>query len=233
MMLKFGLATLLIGREIGVTYPVQHNGPQGPRRSEADLMQELLFHGNVAVEARRPYTRALSIALMCFAPFFLIGGLVSTVAFFFVEGGPVLPVALFTTLVGAAMLSIGLIFRRHSYQTPGAVWTIDARGVTVDGVGPVPWWDLLPPVRRLEPGPAGQAHRPAWAMPLTAAGAQRALTLAPWARDRLHQGSRGAFNTPRPLESVWIPHMKEMSAKKFAGFLTEAHRHFTRGGQQA
>lgn len=28
-------------------------------------MQELLFHGNVAVEARRPYTRALSIALMC------------------------------------------------------------------------------------------------------------------------------------------------------------------------
>lgn len=28
-------------------------------------MQELLFHGNVTVEASRPHARALSIALMC------------------------------------------------------------------------------------------------------------------------------------------------------------------------
>ncbi len=28
-------------------------------------MQELLFHGNVTVETRRPHARVLSIALMC------------------------------------------------------------------------------------------------------------------------------------------------------------------------
>lgn len=67
-------------------------------------------------------------------------------------------------------------------------------------------------------------------MPLTDAGRQRALALDPTSRRIINVSVRDTvFFGPKPLKSVRIPAMKEMSAGDFAGFLENARRFYGGG----
>lgn len=200
------------------------------RRTPADLMQELATCGYTVAQARRPVLSIVAMPLLILAPLGIAAGVVLTV----LELVGVLDSGLIFALVflaaQVALLLAALKVRQLSFSG-GVTWTVDSRGITVQDVGPVPWWDLFPAVRRMEPAPYTRGNRLSWVMPLSPIGVQRALSLPPGARQVLHAAVRDTLITgPQTLEAILIPSMTEMSEGEFASFLTAAHRHFTQRG---
>lgn len=127
-------------------------------------------------------------------------------------------VALSLTLV-----AFGARQRRACHRRPAPVWTVDRRGVTIDGVGPVPWGELEPPRWRLEFAPTHGGLQWVRALPLTPPGRRRALDLHPQARAVLNVAATPVGSRTPLLHSVRIPVMKGASRREFVTFLAHAH----------
>ena len=127
-------------------------------------------------------------------------------------------VALSLTLV-----AFGARQRRACHRRPAPVWAVDRRGVTIDGVGPVPWGELEPPRWRLEFTPTHGGLKWVRALPLTPPGRRRALDLHPQARAVLNVAATPVGSRTPLLHSVRIPVMKGTPRGEFVTFLAHAH----------
>lgn len=206
------------------------NQATGMPRTPQDLMGELQLRGTTTIEATHQLNRLGAILFLAISPIPLILGLAGLGFGVAVPDTTLLIIGLFSMLIGAGGLVAGLTLRRRSRNVRGAVWTVDTRGITIDGVGPVPWGDLEAPTHRFEPNPYDDGYQRALVMPLTDAGRQRALALDPTSRRIINVSVRDTvFFGPKPLKSVRIPAMKEMSGGDFAGFLENARRFYGGG----
>lgn len=203
-----------------------HDRPRTP----GDLMHQLRTRGVVQIEASNRASRTAAILFLALAPLLILGGLIMAAVGVAGGRGGITMGGVALLLVGVGGVLSGLALRRRARRAPGALWTVDGRGITIDGVGPVPWFDLTPPARRMEPAPHDEGRQLALVMPLTPDGRQRALALLPTARRVLNAAVRESLVTgPQPLTSVRIPAMKEMSAEAFAEFLDRAWRQHVQG----
>lgn len=194
----------------------------GRRRTAAEVHRQWASQGVVVTEAVNSTAVLVAWSLLGVS---IVPGLIGLVVFPFgiVVDAPVL------AAIGGALLALGLVLFATSawqYRTrlrgTGPVWTVDRQGITVDGVGPVPWADLEPPRWRLELAAGHAGFRWVRAMPLTPAGSERGLGLHPKARAVLNVAALPVMGSV-PLRSVLIPEMKDVSRRSFATFLTVAH----------
>lgn len=198
------------------------------RRLPEDLLHELRTRGHVRVEARHQGGHNASLIAQALGWPILVLGVITLVGVLVSDADHVM-VAVAFLLVGLVAAPMGLLLRRTSRRAAGAVWTMDARGITIDGVGPVPWADLMPCTRRMEPAAHDSGRQLTLVMPMTPAGAQRALLLTPESRRVLHAGVRDTPLTgPQPVTSLRIVTMKELTAEAFASFLDQAHAMYVR-----
>jgi len=193
-----------------------------PNRTADAMLRQFEAQGYITTEAKRPLVHLASTLMLAMCPLpLLLGAVVSIAALAgrFDEAQWLGPVFL---VLGAAALWGGLRLRRGARRARGAHWLVDTRGITIDGVGPVPWCDLEPPTQRMESAPYDDGYQLTLVLPLTAVGAQRALALPPAARRVLNAAVRDTLLTgPQPVTSIRVPAMKEMPADHFAWFLDQ------------
>ncbi len=197
---------------------------RGSRRSADDLFAEFRGRGQVVAETVRPGALGATMILGGLA---LAAGLLTVLLGVLAAargdaslGMAVVGVLLVTLCLGAAALWSW----RRSATARGRTWVIGTEGITIDGVGPVPWGDLEPPTERMEDAPRDEGRQLALVMPFTPAGQVRADQLDPSLRGVLNDAARPrAFGTPR-VHSVRIVRMKGTDRHEFARFLERAHR---------
>lgn len=195
----------------------------GGRRSAEDLLAEWRARGEVVGEAARPaFLFASSILLPLSIGTLLFGLVAAGVAV--VQSEPSAAVAAVGVFALAIALAAGAWWaRRASRSRPGRVWVVSRQGITIDGVGPIPWGDLEPPTQRMETAPRDEGNQLALVMPFTPAGQQQADLLDPALRGVLNENAAPrVFGTPR-VTSVRIVAMKGTSQREFFRFLTWAH----------
>ena len=195
----------------------------GSRRSAEDLLAVWRARGEVVVEAARPaFLLAFSILLPLSIGVLLFGLVAAGVAV--VQSEPSAAVAAAGAFALAIALAAGAWWARRANRTrPGRVWVVSRQGITIDGVGPIPWGDLEPPTQRMETAPRDEGNQLALVMPFTPAGQQQADLLDPALRGVLNDNAHPrVFGTPR-VTSVRIVAMKGTSQREFFRFLTWAH----------
>lgn len=202
-------------------------GGPGVRRTPDDLMRELHSRGSVRIEAR-PHLHHVASSLMLVISWIPIIGGIALLALEQTNRMPGSTVGAGMALVGVVGLLGGVALRRSNRRAPGTRWVVDARGITIEGIGPIPWGDLEPTAHRLEPSPYNEGLQRALVMPLSPWGEQRAQSLGPEARRILNASTRARPITgPRPLRSLRVNAMKDMPARDFAVFLDRARAHFS------
>lgn len=194
-----------------------------------EVWRELLSRGRIVVDATHSASQLGGVLALSLGSLGVVGALVLVVLGLVIAEAALLAVGAIVAVAAAVALVLGFALRRASRRPGGPRWVVDARGITVDGVGPVPWIDLEPSTYRMEPAARSDGYERTLVMPLTPAGAQRALALAPASRRVLNEGVRDTLLTgPQPVTSIRIPTLVVMSAGQFAAFLDAARAHFTR-----
>ena len=189
------------------------------------LLGELLTRGTVVVPVTRIGAAWVVGGLSAAAASVALLGALGVVLVLTQEGGigAALAVAAATALL-LAVTVVALVLVRRGGHRPVGQWVLDARGVTVDGVGPVPWGDLLPPEHRMESAPRDDGYRRVLVMPLTEAGQQRALGLAPAQRRVLNEAVRPTVWGPRPLQTLLVRPTPELSREELGAVLEQARQ---------
>lgn len=172
--------------------------------------------------------------------FLVLGGLVGLLAL-----APVVVIPL--VLLGGAEISLGIVFgvfgvyamltglgvllvlgyrRQVRYLALERQPVIlDARGLTLRGVGPIPWHDVGPAEHRLVRNENSDGFVRRAVMPLTASGlAAVNQRLAPELRPRISPATGPIWN--RTHRHVYVPGVKGMSQGEVMGLLNAAHQLF-------
>ncbi|OYN90491.1 hypothetical protein [Parenemella sanctibonifatiensis] len=188
---------------------------------------ELQSQGWTEIRTRELGVRTAMLLFLAISPLPLVGGVGMAIGGLVGGITELIWIGLVMALVGAAGLMIGLQIRRRSLRPTGPVWRLDPAGITVAGTGPVPWSDLEPAKQRMERNPYDDGWQLAYGMPLTPAGQQRALALAPAHRRVLNPGVRvTVIGGPQPLQSLRVPTPEGMSDAEFTQVLNSARAHF-------
>lgn len=127
-----------------------------PRR----LWQVVHQQGYVDVPAQRTSMAVLGILMLVVGPLMLVAGVIGIVAELWLG-------ALMMLISGAALAILGVIVLLSGKKESGPVWRVDCVGIAVDGVGPIPWGQLMPPERRWVPNPRDDGNLLSTIMPLT------------------------------------------------------------------
>ena len=198
------------------------NTPAPPRTTE-QLWQEYFQNGSVTATAISSTVRMMFIGTLTGIGIFVIVGLFALNRFgseSSADGSAAVPTALILGLVGLVMLAGAAALLGKRMQTDsGPTWVISPAGISVDGVGPVPWSDLEPSRYRVERALYGDGHETVVAMPLTPAGREKAQA---WTKDqqaKLNQGVKAVLLGPNNLESIRVERMHGISGQDWRWFL--------------
>lgn len=195
-----------------------------PRRSTHDLVNEFRATGFVQIEGI-PYTVAIaSLLTLIISAMIAAQGLVSLVLAAFGVGRDLGWLGAIFISIGTLGLLLGRWLHQRRQRVPGPWWQVSHEGITIDGVGPVPWEDMAAPRRQLEPAIRGTGYQPAHSIPLTQVGINRARMIPPELRPVLNPGLRKTILRGMPDVTSIIPTMKELSAGDFADFVGEVQR---------
>ena len=178
--------------------------------------------------------RWLFLVLMVLVGLLAVGGLVS-VPFALVSGVEVTAATVFGFLgvyamlaVLATLISVGYRRQKRYREVERRAVIIEARGITLRGVGPIPWRDFGPAQHRM----VRNEHSDGWVrravMPLTASGFvgvnQR---LDPALRERISPATGPFWN--RTHRHIYVPGVEGMRQGEVMWLINAAHRMF--GGQ--
>ncbi len=117
--------------------------------------------GYVDVAAKRMGGAVLGIVMMVAGPIVVVFGLIALMAELGLLG------ALMMLISGVVLAVLGFVVFSSAKQSSGPVWRVDCVGIAVDGVGPIPWGQLMPPERRWVPNPRDDGNLLSTIMPLT------------------------------------------------------------------
>lgn len=198
-----------------------------PQRDVNDLMADLRGPGAVEATVRPGVTNIVGTVLLFLWPVPLAGAILS---FVLREEAGMAALSLILLAAAAALLAAALLLRRRALTGPGDVWRIDERGLTVAGVGPLPWRHLGAPGRRMVRSAYSDGQELGWCMPLDEAGAD-------WV-DSLDDASRRLFDPSlrhrrmvigrRRAAHVRLMPLQDVDLADWAAVLEEARRRFTR-----
>lgn len=133
-----------------------------------DLRADLLGREAVEATARRPVANIVATVLLFLWPIGVVGGILMMVLG---RNEPTLPATGAVMIgVGVLLLAVALLLRRHARTAPWHVWRLDPQGITVAGVGPLPWEYVGPPERRLVRSAYSDGQELGWCLPLTQEG---------------------------------------------------------------
>lgn len=181
-----------------------------PRR----LWQVVHQQGYVDVPAQRTSMAVLGILMLVVGPLILVAGVIGIVAELWLG-------ALMMLISGAALAILGVIVLLSGKKESGPVWRVDCVEIAVDGVGPIPWGQLMPPERRWVSNPRDDGNLLSTIMPLTGEGLARAEGLNELGRRAFDPGVRDtALFGLQPLEFVRIVEMRDVDQKTWVEFLT-------------
>ncbi|WJZ00578.1 hypothetical protein CHAN_09875 [Corynebacterium hansenii] len=194
-------------------------------RTPEDLWHELRTRGSVTLEARIPGHTVAGMAVLAIAVLVMISTTMvfanHTTSVFADRKSVIGPGFIATVIFGLGLVAVAVV-RQSRRRARGSWWTIDRRGITVDGVGPVPWSDVEPTTRRMERALHDEGRTLTLVMPLNEAGMRRAAALPPEAGRALDPGLRQTvFGKDKPT-MIRVPVMKEMKRAEFARFLDGA-----------
>ena len=177
---------------------------------------------------RRAWRTAQILLLILGSMLCLMGLLLLVLYFLLGIPAQVLIISGVALVVGLLGVGIGVVVRRKSQQLRGPQWTVSAAGVAVDGVGPVPWVDLMPTEYRLQHTGGDGSWERRLIMPLTPIGIQRARGLPPAHRRVLNASCRDTLLTgPQDLQALLVPDALEFSAAEFGQVLDWSRQHFS------
>lgn len=187
--------------------------PRPESRTPEELWHELRARGHVSLEAANPGSRLAVILGLVTAALLALLGVAALVL-----GVPLVGFGLLAfACIGAVVAAVA---RAKDRSARGVPWLIDRRGITVNGIGPIPWTDLEPPTRRMVPARFDESRESALVMPLNDVGKHRALALPPDARKAIDPAlQRTVIGGEPQLTMIRIPALKSMSGDEFARFL--------------
>lgn len=200
------------------------------RRHLNDLQTELRARAVVEAGARPPRTHIVQLVFLLLWPVPMVGGAMLLVLFRDQPTVAVTGVALLAA--GLLLLAVALLLRRRALNTPWHMWRLDAAGLSIAGVGPLPWSHVGPVERRMVPAAYSDGNERAWVLPLTGPGIAWVEGLDDGAR-RLFQPAfrRGLFRRPivfgaAPFEHVRLVPMQGVDFDDWCAVVEEARQRF-------
>ena len=117
--------------------------PATASRTPDDLWRELRANGTVMLEPKRFELRSIAAGIAGVALLISLDGVILVLAGAAEVGLAAFGVTGFGLLIAGTLARISL-FSRESQ------WVVDRRGLTIGGVGPIPWTDVAPTTSRME-----------------------------------------------------------------------------------
>lgn len=202
-----------------------------PHRDLNDLQAELRARGVVEASARPPRTNIVQLVFLLLWPLPVVGGVLLLVLLR--DEPTALLTATAMIAAGLALLAVALLLRRRALHTPWHTWRLDTEGLSVAGVGPLPWSHLGAVERRTVPAAYGEGNERAWVLPLTESGIAWVEGLDDGTR-RLFQPAfrRGPFTGVLSFESARLEHvrlvaMQGVDSDDWRAVVEEARQRFT------
>lgn len=190
--------------------------PATASRTPDDLRRELRANGTVMLEPKRFELRSIAAGIAGVALLISLAGVILVLAGAAEVGLAAFGVTGFGLLIAGTLARISL-FSRESQ------WVVDRRGLTIGGVGPIPWTDVAPTTSRMEQSLYDEGRSLTLVLPLTGHGSRRAALLPPHAQKVLDPGrSRALLGGERPMSAIRIPNMKGTPREDVARFLDGA-----------
>lgn len=178
-----------------------------PDRDLNDLQAELCARGAVEASARPPRTNIVQVVFLLLWPVPVVGGVLMLLA---LRDEPTVPLtAAGLIAAGLALLAVALLLRRRALHTPWHTWRLDTEGLSIAGVGPLPWPHMGAVERRTVPAAYSDGNERAWVLPLTEPGVAWVEGLDHGAR-RLFQPAyrRGPFTGLLSAASARLTHVR-------------------------
>ena len=190
--------------------------PATVSRTPDDLWRELRANGTVMLEPKWFELRSIAAGIAGVALLISLAGVILVLAGAAEVGLAAFGVTGFGLLIAGTLARISL-FSRESQ------WVVDRRGLTIGGVGPIPWTDVAPTTSRMEQSLYDEGRSLTLVLPLTGHGSRRAALLPPHAQKVLDPGrSRALLGGERPMSAIRIPNMKGTPREDVARFLDGA-----------
>ncbi|GGA74630.1 hypothetical protein GCM10011490_26660 [Pseudoclavibacter endophyticus] len=158
-------------------------------------------------------------------------GLVVAIA----NGVAVHPIAFAAPLGGVGLVALVIVLlrsHRRFREAQRMAVTFAPQGLTVRGIGPIPWHDVYPPSHQLVPSQYDSGYERRAVMPLTASGLQNVSRLAPAHRKLLGPTSGGLLTGGQRTESIHVPSAAAMGTEEMMRLCALAHQLYGQGGRR-
>ncbi|WP_417216206.1 hypothetical protein [Arthrobacter sp.] len=180
-------------------------------------------------------TRWLLLVLICFVcllPVVLVVVLVATWGQFQIGVGTIMGFLGFLVMLAGALTLVVWGYRRHTTSSAQELQdvTLDASGLTLRGIGPIPWQDFGPADYRMVRSEHGSAFTRRAVMPLTPSGLVMVNERTPLALRSRISPATGAFWKARHL-NIYVPGVEGMTEGEVMQLINTAHWMFV--GQSA